>query len=58
MTKEQQIQKVLDSIKTQTKRAAKSKTTARASLIKEGIYTVDGDLREEFGGSKKKSKAA
>jgi hypothetical protein len=58
MTKAQQIQKVLEAIKTQTKRAAKSKATARDFLIREGIYTADGALREEFGGSKKKSKAA
>ena len=58
MTRQQQVQKVLAAIKTQTKRAAKSKTTARELLIKEGIYTTEGHLREEFGGSKKRTKVA
>jgi division protein CdvB (Snf7/Vps24/ESCRT-III family) len=31
---------------------------ARQALIKEGIYTQAGNLRAEFGGSKRKSKSA
>lgn len=58
MTRQQQIQKVLAAIKTQTKRAAKSKTAAREFLIKDGIYTSEGHLREEFGGAKKRAKVA
>jgi hypothetical protein len=58
MTKSEQVQKVLQALKAQTKLAARSKATAREFLIKEGIYTADGKLSPEFGGAKKKRKAA
>ena len=36
-----------------------SKAAARKALMKTGIYTSDGELREELGGKpKKKAKAA
>lgn len=33
------------------------KATARAALIKEGIYTEEGELQPEYGGPPKKAKA-
>lgn len=44
-----------DAIKTlieeYTKRATVDKETARKTLIKEGVYSEEGKLRKEYGGS-------
>ncbi len=50
MTHEQRNQKILDTIKRETKKALESKEYARKMLIKEGIYNEEGQLMPEFGG--------
>ncbi|MCW1841729.1 hypothetical protein [Prosthecomicrobium hirschii] len=52
--------KIMKAIEAKTNRVLASKQAARQSLVDEGIYTKDGDLRVEFGGSseKKASKTA
>jgi hypothetical protein len=50
MTQTQRNEKILKAIKEETARATASKKVARATLIKEGIYTNKGKLRVEFGG--------
>ena len=56
MTREQRNRKILDAIEAETTRALATKKTAREILIKEGIYTVSGKLRAEFGGKNVKKK--
>lgn len=56
MTHAQRNQKILDAIAEETARAVQSKKTARDTLIAEGIYTVKGKLRVEFGGKSKKAR--
>ncbi len=58
MTHNQRNQKILDAIAEETLRALSSKKIARQTLISEGIYTVKGKLRVEFGGESKKNRAA
>lgn len=57
MTHAQRNKKILDAIATETARALSSQKVARATLIKEGIYTKRGKLRAEFGGEKSKGRA-
>jgi len=45
-------------IREHTKRHTTSKAVAREALLSEGIYTPNGDLRVEFGGTAKKAKPA
>jgi hypothetical protein len=54
MTNDQRNQKILEAIAKETARAVSSKKVARETLINEGIYTVRGKLRVEFGGDSKK----
>lgn len=56
MTREKRNALILELIKDQTARAMESKETARAFLIKEGIYDADGRLRPEYGGRPRKAK--
>jgi len=58
MTHAQRNQKILDIIEKETARALQSKQIARKTLIEEGIYTKNGKLRAEFGGSQKKAVAS
>ena len=58
MTHAQRNEKILKAIEEGTTRALVSKKVARATLIKEGIYTAKGKLRVEFGGSGGKEHAA
>lgn len=58
MTHAQRNQKILEAIAKETARAVASKKVARDTLISEGIYTVKGKLRAEFGGETKKAKVA
>ena len=57
MTLEQRNAAILKVLAEQTKRNTKSPATARAALIKEGIYTAKGNLRVKFGGGKAKTAA-
>lgn len=57
MTHTQRNKKILDAIATETARALSSQKAARATLIKEGIYTKKGKLRAEFGGEEVKERA-
>lgn len=57
MTKAQVHEKILRAINEQTAKATTSKRAARDTLIKEGIYTADGRLREEYGGGKEHAAA-
>lgn len=50
MTSEQRNKKIIAGIEARTKRALLSAQSARAMLIKEGIYTAEGKLSAEFGG--------
>jgi hypothetical protein len=54
MNSEEKLQKLLKGIEEYTKRATVSPEVARATLIREGIYTEDGELAEEFGGPPRK----
>lgn len=54
MTNDQRNKKILKAIEEETTRALASKKTARESLIKDGIYTLKGKLRVEFGGKSDK----
>jgi hypothetical protein len=54
MTSEAQRAAIKKMIERHTKAVAASKEVARASLIKEGIYTRDGKLAPSYGGKKKK----
>ncbi len=56
MTLEKRNQEILKALAEQTKRNMKSPATARAALIKEGIYTANGNLRAKFGGGKAKDR--
>ncbi len=47
---EQRLQAIRSMIATYTAAKTIDKKTARAALIKEGIYTAKGALRAEFGG--------
>lgn len=58
MTLEQRNAEILKVLAEQAKRKAACPETARASLIKGGIYTAKGNLRAEFGGRNWKAKAA
>ena len=60
MTQAQRNRKILKAIQEDTKRALTSEKTARAALIRDGIYTSKGKLRAEFGGpgNDKKSNSA
>lgn len=55
MTLEQRNAEILRALAEQTKRNMKSPAAARAALIKEGIYTANGNLRTKFGGRKAKT---
>ena len=57
MTLEQRNAAILKVLAEQTKQKSKSAATARAALIKEGIYTPKGNLRAKFGGGKAKTAA-
>ena len=52
----QRNEKILNAIANETKRALVSKSTAKAALISEGIYTKKGALRAAF--REKSAKAA
>jgi len=58
MTDAQRRAAIQTLIKKHTDANTTSQAVARASLIKEGIYTKKGNLRVEFGGETKKSKSA
>jgi hypothetical protein len=58
MTHAKRNQKILEAIAEETARALQSKKIARDTLIAEGIYTIKGKLRVEFGGVSKKARAA
>lgn len=58
MTHAQRNQIILKAIEKQTAQAVQSKRIARETLISEGIYTVKGKLRVEFGGESKKARTA
>ena len=58
MTIAERNKKILAAIAKETKRATASKEIARATLIREGIYTRSGKLRPEYGGEGKKKKNA
>jgi hypothetical protein len=58
MTKEKRNKKVLEAIASHTKSAVRTKAAARASLIREGIYTEAGKLTVSFGGTAKKKRSA
>jgi hypothetical protein len=51
MTNEDRNRLILQRIEAGTAAAVKSKKSARAALISEGIYTRDGTLTKEYGGS-------
>jgi len=56
MTREKRNARILEAIAERTARAMESKETARAFLIKEGIYDAEGRLRPEYGGRPRKAK--
>lgn len=51
MTQTDRNNKIMKAIDAKTKSALVSEQSARQTLIDEGIYTKDGDLQIEFGGS-------
>lgn len=59
MTQAQRNSAIKQLIRDYTKKHTKTPEAARAALIKEGIYTKEGQLMPQFGGPKpKKSQAA
>lgn len=56
MTNAQRNQAIQTLIRDYTAKATVSRETARATLIKEGIYTPKGNLKAEFGGRGGKTK--
>lgn len=50
MTNEERRAKVVKALDDYTTANTASPQAARAALIKEGIYTTDGQLRPEYGG--------
>jgi len=59
MTQAQRNSAIKQLIKDYTRENTKSPESARAALIREGIYTKDGKLMPEFGGpALKKTQAA
>jgi hypothetical protein len=50
MTQTERISAIKQLIRDYTKQHTRSPEAARAALIREGIYTEDGELRPEFGG--------
>ena len=58
MTDEQRRAVIKQLIAKHTKKSTASRKVARDVLIKEGIYTKDGELRVEYGGVSRKSKSA
>ncbi|MEP9359334.1 hypothetical protein [Sphingomonas sp. KR3-1] len=58
MTHAQRNAEILRLLEEQTNRGLKSKAAARATLIREGIYTEKGKLSAEFGGKRKKAAVA
>jgi hypothetical protein len=52
MTNDAQRAEIKRMIETHTKNVTTDRETARNSLIKEGVYTRDGKLKEEYGGKK------
>lgn len=56
MTLAERNEKIIAAIRALTEEATRSPGAARALLIKEGIYTADGDLAPEYGGPKKPEK--
>ena len=57
MTSDAQRAAIKQMIETHTKTVTVNKETARDSLIKEGFYTKDGRLAEQYGGGDKKKSA-
>jgi len=53
MTQDAQRDAIKKMIDKHTKDVTESKEKARQSLIKEGFYTSDGNLTEQYGGKKK-----
>lgn len=58
MTLEQRNAAILKAMAERSARTLASPETARAALIKDGIYTKDGQLRVKFGGARKSAKSA
>lgn len=58
MTDEKRHAALLAYIEEYTAANTATKADARATLIREGIYTEDGELEPEFGGPPKKAKTA
>lgn len=58
MTLEQRSEAILRALAERSKRTLASPETARAALIKDGIYTKNGELRVKFGGTRKSAKTA
>lgn len=59
MTQAERNDAITKLIKERTDKTTVSRKVARETLIKEGIYTKEGKLRVEYGGSgKKPTKAA
>lgn len=57
MTHEQRNTAIINLLKSYTAKHTVSKTAARKSLIKGGIYTAKGKLRAEYGGESKEAEA-
>lgn len=53
MTSEAQRALLKKIIERHTKKVTATKKAARDSLVKEGFYTEEGKLTEEYGGKKK-----
>ena len=58
MTHDERNEAIKQLIRDHTKVMTQSREIARSTLIAEGIYTKRGQLRAEFGGKSKKTKAA
>jgi hypothetical protein len=58
MTHAQRNEAILNLLETYTANSTKTKKTARAALVAEGIYLENGKLAPEFGGPKRKAKVA
>ena len=54
MTQAERIAAIKQLIRDYTEEHTRSPEAARAALIKEGIYTKDGELMPEFGGPGRK----
>jgi hypothetical protein len=58
MTQTERMSAIKQLIRDYTKEHTRSPEAARAALIREGIYTEDGELKPEFGGPPGNARAA